>query len=69
MTYLQLSLLGIAAKVQLGDSLTLKVKETLYTPMFFINGFYRRLKEFKEIEEVQSGEPVQLRLIDEEIRI
>lgn len=69
MAYLQLSLLGIAAKVQLGDSLTLKVKETLYTPMFFINGFYRRLKEFKEIEEVQSGEPVQLRLIDEEIRI
>ena len=62
MAYLQLSLLGIAAKVQLGDSLTLKVKETLYTPMFFINGFYRRLKEFKEIEEVQSGEPVQLRL-------
>ncbi len=69
MAYLQLSLLGIAAKVQLGDSLTLKVKETLYTPMFFINGFYRRIKEFKEIEEVQSGEPVQLRLIDEEIRI
>ena len=69
MAYLQLSLLGIAAKVQLGDSLTLEVKETLYTPMFFINGFYRRLKEFKEIEEVQSGEPVQLRLIDEEIRI
>lgn len=69
MAYLQLSLLGIAAKVQLGDSLTLKVKERLYTPMFFINGFYRRLKEFKEIEEVQSGEPVQLRLIDEEIRI
>ncbi len=69
MAYLQLSLLGIAAKVQLGDSLSLKVKETLYTPMFFINGFYRRLKEFKEIEEVQSGEPVQLRLIDEEIRI
>lgn len=69
MAYLQLSLLGIAAKVQLGDSLTLKVKETLYTPMFFINGFYRRLKEFKEIEEVQSGEPIQLRLIDEEIRI
>ena len=62
MAYLQLSLLGIAAKVQLGDSLTLKVKATLYTPMFFINGFYRRLKEFKEIEEVQSGEPVQLRL-------
>ena len=69
MAYLQLSLLGITAKVQLGDSLTLEVKETLYTPMFFINGFYRRLKEFKEIEEVQSGEPVQLRLIDEEISI
>lgn len=69
MAYLQLSLLGIAAKVQLGNSLTLEVKETLYTPMFFINGFYRRLKEFKEIEEVQSGEPVQLRLIDEEISI
>ena len=69
MAYLQLSLLGIAAKVQLGNSLTLEVKETLYTPMFFINGFYRRLKEFKEIEEVQSGEPVQLRLIDEGISI
>lgn len=69
MAYLQLSLLGIAAKVQLGDSLTLKVKETLYTPMFFINGFYRRLKEFKEIEEVHMNIPVQLRLIDEEIRI
>ena len=50
MCYIQLSLLGIPAKVIQGDTLTLKFKRALYTPFYFINGFSWRLKEYKQTE-------------------
>ena len=44
MTYLQLSLLGVPARVILGDTISLKFSKILYTPMYFVNGFYWKLK-------------------------
>ena len=45
MAYIQLALLGIPARVILGDTISLKFKQILYTPLYFINGFSWRLKE------------------------
>ena len=68
MTYIQLSLYGIPARVILGDTLSLKFQRILYTPMYFINGFYWKLqKERKpEVKKVIQNEtlpnPIQLQL-------
>lgn len=43
MTYIQLSLLGIPAKVVRGNTLTYKFQEILYTPLFFINNIASKL--------------------------
>lgn len=37
MCYVQLSLLGIPAIVNIGNSLTLKVNKTMYTPFYYLN--------------------------------
>lgn len=47
MTYIQLSLLGIPAKVIQGDSLSLKFQQVLYTPFYFLNGIEYKLKKQK----------------------
>lgn len=47
MTYIQLSLLGIPAKVIQGDSLSLKFRQVLYTPFYFLNGIEYKLKKQK----------------------
>ena len=47
MTYVQLSLLGIPAKVVQGDSLSLKFQQVLYTPFYFLNGIEYKLKTQK----------------------
>ncbi len=47
MTYIQLSLYGIPARVMLGDTLAYKFSQIIYTPMYFINGFSWRLKEIE----------------------
>ena len=44
MCYVQLALLGIPAIVNIGNSLTLEVRQTLYTPMLMLNSF--RFKSF-----------------------
>ena len=44
MCYVQLALLGIPAIVNIGNSLTLDVRQTLYTPMLMLNSF--RFKTF-----------------------
>ena len=65
MTYIQLSLLGIPAKVVQGDSLSLKFQQVLYTPFYFINGVSYRLKEIEEehIKQIQNiKENMQLKL-------
>ncbi len=47
MTYVQLSLLGIPAKVVRGDSLAMQYYEVLYTPLYFIRGFILKLERTK----------------------
>ncbi|MDD3594032.1 MAG: N-6 DNA methylase [Candidatus Gastranaerophilales bacterium] len=56
MAYIQLSLLGIPAKVIKGDSLNLKFQEVLYTPMFFINSFDYKLKLMQD--ELVAGQKI-----------
>lgn len=50
MTYIQLSLLGVGARVMHGDSLSWKFQQVLYTPLYFINGTYSKLKQIKQVE-------------------
>ena len=48
MAYIQLTLLGIPAKVIQGDTLTLKFQQVLYTPFYFLNGIEHKLNRQKE---------------------
>lgn len=57
MAYLQLSLYGIPARVLLGNTIAYKFSKMLYTPMYFINGFSRKLKE-KEQAKIKSEQEV-----------
>ena len=45
MTYIQLSLLGISAKVIRGDSLAMRYFEVYYTPFYFLSNFEYKLKQ------------------------
>lgn len=58
MAYLQLSLYGIPARVMLGDTLAYKFSQIIYTPMYFINGFSWRLKEFEQSETKSEQEVI-----------
>lgn len=51
-TYIQLTLLGIPARVMLGDSLAWKFSKVLYTPFYFVNGFEWKLKQQNTKKEV-----------------
>lgn len=65
MTYIQLSLLGISARVVQGDSLSLKFQQELYTPFYFVNGFQVKMKQRyvkKEILRLTSNLNTQLKL-------
>ena len=65
MAYIQLTLLGIPAKVIQGDTLSLKFHQVLYTPFYFISDISYRLKQSKEedIEQIQAiKENIQLKL-------
>lgn len=55
MAYIQLSLLGVGAKVIHGDSLSWKFQQVLYTPFYFVNGFEWKLKQiqYKTIEQLK----------------
>ena len=48
MTYIQLSLLGIPAKVIRGDTLNMRYFEVLYTPFYFLGNFEYKLKMYKQ---------------------
>lgn len=48
MTYIQLSLYGIPAKVLLGDSLAIKYFQFYYTPFYFLSNFEFKLEKLKE---------------------
>lgn len=69
MTYIQLSLLGIPAKVVLGNTLAQKFKASLYTPMFFINNWYVKLQELNKESETISEEVENLIEVAQEIEI
>ena len=45
MAYIQLTLLGIPAKVIQGDTLTLKFQQVLYTPFYFLSGIEYKLRK------------------------
>ncbi len=53
MSYIQLSLYGVPAKVMLGDSLGWKFQRVLYTPLYFVNGFEWKLKRMQEKTEIK----------------
>ncbi len=53
MSYIQLSLYGIPARVMLGDSLAWKFQRVLYTSLYFVNGFEWKLKLLKEQAEIK----------------
>lgn len=65
MAYIQLTLLGISAKVIQGDTLSLKFRHVLYTPFYFLSGISYRLKQTKEkdVKQIQViKENMQLKL-------
>ena len=55
MSYIQLSLYGIPARVMLGDSLAWKFQRVLYTPFYFLSGIEIKLKQSKQ----ESIKPIQ----------
>lgn len=48
MSYIQLALYGIPARVMLGDSLVWKFQRVFYTPLYFVNGIEIKLKQSKQ---------------------
>lgn len=65
MTYIQLSLLGIPARVIRGNTLSLEYSEILYTPVYFLNGWYYKLKrqEPAEIEAEKVEEKTEIKVV------
>lgn len=51
MTYIQLSLLGIPAKVIRGESLSMMYYEVFYTPFYFLSNFKEKLENKNKINE------------------
>ena len=63
MAYIQLSILGIPARVMLGDTLAWKFQKVLYTPFYFLNSFEYKLKyQQQELEKPAIVEMKQLSL-------
>ena len=58
MTYIQLSLLGIPAKVILGDTLSLKFQQVLYTPFYYLNGIDFKLQKINSDTKQELIEPI-----------
>lgn len=58
MSYIQLSLLGVGARVMHGDSLAWKFQHVLYTPFYFVNGFHWKLKKQNRQDNTQFKEQV-----------
>ncbi len=57
MTYIQLSLLGIPARVIMGDSLSMRYYEVLYTPFYFLGNFSKKLEYRKKFEKSENLPP------------
>ena len=54
MTYIQLSILGIPAKVIWGDSLSMRFNEVLYTPFYFLADFKTKLEERERMDKIRK---------------
>ena len=54
MTYIQLALLGIPAKVLKGNTLSLDFQEALYTPFYFLNNIASKLEKEANLKPVQD---------------
>ena len=54
MTYIQLSLLGIPAKIIWGDSLSMRYNEVLYTPFFFLGDFKQKLEDREKTNKMKD---------------
>lgn len=65
MTYIQLCLLGIPARVIRGNTLSMEYQEVLYTSMFFINGWDYRLNSILAKDESKETETLNDEDIDE----
>lgn len=50
MAFIQLSLLGIAAEVVTGNTLTLEFNRVRYTPAYYLNDFEERLESQRRIK-------------------
>ncbi|EMF7494923.1 SAM-dependent DNA methyltransferase [Salmonella enterica] len=50
MAFIQLSLLGIAAEVVTGNTLTMQLNRVRYTPVYYLNGFEKKLAEQRRIK-------------------
>jgi type I restriction-modification system DNA methylase subunit len=58
MSYIQISLYGIPARVIQGDTLSFKVYRDLFTPVYFLNHFYEKLRLAEAIENMMQLERI-----------
>lgn len=54
MTYVQLAILGIPAKVTWGDSLSMKTIRVLFTPFFFLGDFQNKLQDRENFDKLHK---------------
>lgn len=54
MAFIQLSLLGIAAEVVTGNTLTMQFSRVRYTPVYFLNGFEKRLADLRRFRAMRD---------------
>ncbi|EGN1958315.1 N-6 DNA methylase [Salmonella enterica] len=54
MAFIQLSLLGIAAEVVTGNTLTMQFNRVRYTPVYYLNGFEKRLADLRRFRAMRD---------------
>ncbi|PIF07524.1 N-6 DNA methylase [Candidatus Pantoea floridensis] len=54
MAFIQLSLLGIAAEVTTGNTLTLQLSRVRYTPVYYLNDFEERLSAQRRVKAMRD---------------
>ena len=54
MTFIQLSLLGIAAEVVTGNTLTMQFRRVRYTPVYYLNDFEKRLADLNQFRAMRD---------------
>ena len=54
MAFIQLSLLGIAAEVVTGNTLTMQIRRVRYTRVFYLNDFEKRLADLRRFRSMRD---------------